>query len=330
MCKQGRSNCLNSLCNGFAQTLRLIPCEKKPNCETKATRIPAKLRSTESYCPDCRRVTRRQRKTIVLTAWRAARKKSAKAEALEGQTTDAGESGHAGAELQTESSRMGESRRAVGGGGMFLSLDDDSFLRSDQRPMEPVSDFDEPMADAPTNDEDPSTDSYPDATNVLHETNLGAVTRASNGVPHSVASYPFLARGSTTPRREHTPPSSMLTELTGWFNAELGATNTSNYATGPDAATALRDLLISPSISVDLSNQSGANLPDPGAWNMTLPQIPDHPSSPQNPVDPAPIHVHATFSDGENPIEDMRNDEEFLSDMDSSDESLDLSEIEGK
>lgn len=296
MCKQARSNCLNILCDGFAQTLKLIPCEKKPNCEIKVVRIPPKLRSTESYCPECRLVTKQQRKTMVLSAWRRRRREALKAKKLDAKTNGAGESAHAGVELQPESSRMGGSRGAVGGGffpdsddscltseetgGNFLPVDENSVLRSDQRRMELVNDFNEPMTDAPTNEESP-----------------------------------------------------MLTELTGWFNEELNAMNNSNYATGPDAATALHDLLNAPSISfgpTGPTNQSGANFPNPGAWNMTVPQIPDHPFSPQNQINPALFHADAMFSNRVNPIEDMCNDEEFLFDMDSSDGSPGLSENEGK
>lgn len=130
MCKQPCTLCLNHNCKGFAQILQLVPCENIPNCEITHTRVPQNLRSTERYCPDCRGMTKKQRKNLMSKIWKQHRRKSGSAKGQAGGAIGLEEGARPRVEQQTESSTMGASRGDVGGG--FVPVFEDPFSTSEE------------------------------------------------------------------------------------------------------------------------------------------------------------------------------------------------------
>lgn len=118
MCKQAYVACLNRNCNGFAQTLALLPCQNRPNCELEYARVPRSGGSAEAYCPDCRNTTKEERRKQVRNTWNAARKaKRDSARVLKGGPNVAA---HAAVEQTAESSTTEAGRGAFVGGEFFL------------------------------------------------------------------------------------------------------------------------------------------------------------------------------------------------------------------
>lgn len=95
--------------------LDLIPCADSPNCEIKVVRFPVRfrhLRSTEIYCPDCKTVPMRRRKTRLEKIRKdRLRAEARNANALESQANGATEdSNDVPVEQQAESSTIAENR----------------------------------------------------------------------------------------------------------------------------------------------------------------------------------------------------------------------------
>lgn len=286
MCKQALRTCLNLHCDGFAQILPLVPCENRPNCDIVVIRIPSDLRSAESYCPNCKDVTPRQRKTQYEKARRAGLSKPG-TETLKAENNGADDEAHAGVGQQTESSRIGESRGAIGGGfpdsadpfstsaepeESYPLPDENSFVRWDERSSELPSEM---ATDAPANEEF----SIPGVTHGPHESSQGPI---SNEDPRSQPPNSVPASSSQT------PASPTLSSLITWFQADMAEM---------DIATRLTHVL--------------NPLRDPDA----APILPGQPANPlglepapqlqrENPPHPALLRTHADFSDGVDPQDD--------------------------
>lgn len=358
MCRQEYVPCLNRNCDGFARTLALIPCENRPNCELQYIRRRQNLASTEAYCPNCRGLSKRERRNQMRRAWMASRKNAGagSSKSQDGKTYGA-KDGNAGAgfkQQQAESSRMGKRRGGVAGGGFFPDSNDpsstpketavtneskdcssvteeDRFLRSNlgtvsrnSRPTDLGSGSDQSMEDAPADEEDPSTSSFPDVTHSPQEANPGAVAPATNEAPRFPVPNSFAARASqqilhyrptdtmlilvpppqpidsATPEPEHHLPaihSSTPTEMI----AEPDVPRTINVLSRPPAydyvaiprATALSDrpitsLPMTPGPSYQTAATHPPTLPQDMFWHRFSP---GHPPSPQIPIDPALLQM---------------------------------------
>lgn len=184
MCQQPSARCRNFSCPGFAQALALRPCEDRPNCELKRPRIPKHLRSTENYCPNCRGLTKRERKTLkdkMSKARRDSRAKSVKAQEDSGQVEQHG-----------ESSRTAENRGAADDG---LLLHDDLISTSGETNPETDSQ-NEGQADlvGPDNEDDHFTNSSTDGSHGLQEIDPDPVASAFMSAPPSADLNGFLNR----------------------------------------------------------------------------------------------------------------------------------------
>ncbi|MCJ1262426.1 hypothetical protein MMC22_002296 [Lobaria immixta] len=211
-------------------------------------------------------------------------RKKAEAEMMkapEGNINGADYSAPVVVEQHGESSRMAESRGAIGGGFAFddpaLTSEETNWARDlNERHTELVSGSDEMMVDAPANQEDRSANPFPVVTYDSHV--------------------------SSIPLREHqrlATPSPVPTETTDSFNDELDANQTFEYPSPTrDFSTApypivLRGLPSAPHSSPGPSDLTAENL-DPLPWSPAFPQSPvDHPSSPQIPIDPVLLEIDA-------------------------------------
>lgn len=194
MCKKAYRPCLNITCDGFAETLDLVLCDNRPNCEIEYKRLSKTRRSTEVYCPDCRGLTKQQRRNQTAKARSVANKaKAESSEAQEGITNDAGHVAQAEVEQQAESSTMAVSSGVVGDGlssnfencvstseetketeelddPALLAEEDDlrrpnltGSLQNEER-MELVSGSDETRVGTAANEEYALTNTFPDIT----------------------------------------------------------------------------------------------------------------------------------------------------------------------
>lgn len=191
MCKKAYRPCLNITCGGFAETLDLVLCENRPNCEIEYKRLSRTRRSTEVYCPDCRGLTKQQRRNQTAKARSLANK--AKAESSEAQERKTNSVGHVAQAEVAESSTMAVSSGVVGDGLPSNSencvstseetketeeLDDPALLAEEDdlwRPnltgslqneegMELVSGSDETMVGTAANEESALTNTFSDIT----------------------------------------------------------------------------------------------------------------------------------------------------------------------
>lgn len=344
MCRQPSAGCLNH-CPGFAQTLALIPCENRPNCEVQRPRIPQNLRSTERYCPDCRVMTRQQRKSWMNKRW--SRDSAVVNKTAVNETNAAECRAYAGVEQHAESSRVAESRGSVENG--FLLDFNDLVSNSDQtnrntmwqndRHTGFVGGFDETMADPPADGEGLSTNLFPDVTYGLQETNLGAVAPAPNDVPQSEVSnslgnlYEDLAHTilNYVPTQRNVPPVppqddqqlaapyQTLTGAIGSLNIGLDTTQTvnvpghiSNYTIRSDNI-ALSDLPTTLHSSY-LFNQTVTNPRDPLHWNVAPSQLPVYPPSlnTSDTVQPYVASDETLYPTADWPVESMEEAEQVL------------------
>lgn len=210
MCVQRYFPCANYKCNGVAQILELISCEDDPNCEITFDRIRGRKRSTEGFCPNCRTMTKGERKQLMA---RGRSEKAKRAKLQEGKINDPDHSARVEVEQQADPSAIGERIGASSGGILpgadnifsnfkfpsllpeeerFLRSNIDMFLRNPHR-AELVRGYGEPMVEAPTN-RSPLVNSYPYVTQRGQEANPGAAAPAPKNVPQSVDS--FLPRAS--------------------------------------------------------------------------------------------------------------------------------------
>lgn len=265
MCKQPSANCLNRYCNGFAQTLALLPCEASPNCELKRTRIPRTLRSAERYCPECRILTREDRRELIALTWRYNR-------ATAKRTNGAVHNAPAGAEQDAESSGIAEGRGAVGDGSL-VDLNDPvstseeangNTFSQDEQSTGHVNGSDESMVDnASANGEVPFTNSFLDAIYDPQEITLGAF-------------FPVSDDAAT----QTVDSSSPALDL---------------HATGPDPVMALGDLPTTHHLSGP-SKQAATNPLSSFSWNGPSPEFPVYsPSSPQESFDPTLPQMDPTY-----------------------------------
>ncbi|MCJ1466992.1 hypothetical protein MMC07_005614 [Pseudocyphellaria aurata] len=83
MCQQHYVKCKNRSCQGVAEYLHIIPCDKKPNCETTRVRIPGKRGPLAQCCPECAKLTKQERTSQVKHEYyRALREKQAAEQGL--------------------------------------------------------------------------------------------------------------------------------------------------------------------------------------------------------------------------------------------------------
>lgn len=317
MCKQWYLKCLNRNCDDFAQLLRLLPCDDKPNCEIEYARIRGRIPSTEIYCPDCRKMTKKQRKSQMSKARYALLMEAAKAQTS--KTDSVEDSSHAGVEQQAESSAMGESRGVFSGGSIPVS--DEPFPTSgeteestgafsggsrpdsdkppptlrNQRRTKLVSGSDELMFDAPANEGDLSINSSPGITHGPQESNLGASNEAlrygnpADTMDRVVATQPNVP--SRPQYQQPAPPSPTLSEEIDSLNAVLDVTQTANFPSPPPFS----------SFSPSLSNPAATDLLPPWTWSLPSPQFPVHPPSLSLlPIDIV-LDMESIYENAENP-----------------------------
>ena len=173
MCKQASANCWNKYCKSFAQTLPLLPCENRPNCEIERPRVPRYLRSAEHYCPECRILTKKERRSLLQLNRRKTRR-AARA------TSGAESRAHPGVEPRAESSSMAESRGVVGNG----------------TPLDFNDSVSNTIYDAPANGEVPSVGRFLDATHDPQEINPDAVAPAFDNFTTQTIGLSSPARGN--------------------------------------------------------------------------------------------------------------------------------------
>lgn len=258
MCRLPRRRCLNRNCRGFAQTLDLIPCELRPNCEIEYFQIQRDKQTEEAYCPHCRSIGRFPGARV---------------------------------ERQAESAGVGERRGAVD--REYPPESDNLFGKSSlgnsqySRHAEFVSSSYE-MIDSPSK-EDPFTNSregrldrnfvpsyhYADgnslptslpvskSTNVLPQQEYQQLETLSLTLSEEIDAFNATVNAYQQPRT----PSSTLSEEIDLFNATFNAlamptliipSPPRDYYTGP-GAMALSDLPNSPPISPGFSNQPAPN-----------------------------------------------------------------------
>lgn len=235
-------------------------------------------------------MTPQQRRNQVQRSRRKPKAKSTKTQ--EGKTHGEEVSAHA-FEQQAESSTMGETRGAIGGGfspyfefPFPMSEDTDPFLLAEE------GDSDETLWDSVNGDE-LSMSLFPNVTHGPHVTDPSTVAPAASDPPSFLASDSFLARTSTPPnvpstrQQEHEqpkPPSPTLQELIDWLNAQPDITETF------DVASPTRDYAIESDV-IALND---------------LPTSPG-PSSPQAPIDSVLPH---TASNAVEPVGRMQEAEQ--------------------
>lgn len=116
MCQQEYYACNNRLCDGFAQLGLFDPCENRPNCEISYQRVLRMTRVTESHCPNCRGLTRKERNKQTGKTREARKALARSVRAQEQKTSGAVQNAHGGVEHQAGSSTVVATRGAVGGG----------------------------------------------------------------------------------------------------------------------------------------------------------------------------------------------------------------------
>ncbi|MCJ1268828.1 hypothetical protein MMC22_008716 [Lobaria immixta] len=176
MCKQDYVPCLNTHCEGTAQVRDVHPCAHAPNCEIQFVRV-RRVGKSDAYCPDCKALTPRERKS---QRQRAARKnkraKAQSAKAQKGKVT--GHRAHSGMKKQGESSAMGESRGAAVGGSS-LSNPDDSSSTSEESEETEYSDDTDPD-DADPDEADPDEADSDDTISLPEDEKFGSYSNVTN------------------------------------------------------------------------------------------------------------------------------------------------------
>lgn len=141
MCKQLYFACKNLSCDGFAQVLEFFPCENKPYCEIEYIRMVRPRSTEQAFCPDCRVMTKQQRKKQMSRIYVARRRAKAKSMmAQQGKSSCADDNGDARVEKEGESSTMAESRGAVDD-GLPLYSDRPFSTLEETGPFDPFDPF---------------------------------------------------------------------------------------------------------------------------------------------------------------------------------------------
>lgn len=159
MCRQGTARCFTHKCNGFAQTLPLIPCENRPIAKFIA---PGWFTLHRDLLSKHKGASKRERKSHMDKLSKRRKKAEAgRTKVLEGNINGTGYSAPVEVDQNGESSRMAGSRGAVGGGFVFdypfLTSEETNWDWQNERRTELVSDSDEMMVDNCANEEDGST-----------------------------------------------------------------------------------------------------------------------------------------------------------------------------
>lgn len=181
MCKQDYVPCLNTHCEGTAQVRDVHPCAHAPNCEIQFVRV-RRVGKSDAYCPDCKALTPRERKS---QRQRAARKnkraKARSAKAQKGKVT--GHRAHSGMKKQGESSAMGESRGAAVGGSSLPNPDDSSSTSEESEETEYSDDTDPDDADpddADPDEADPDEADSDDTISLPEDEKFGSYSNVTN------------------------------------------------------------------------------------------------------------------------------------------------------
>lgn len=345
MCVQQYFPCANYKCNGVAQVLEFIPCEDDPNCEITFERTRGRKRSTEGYCPNCRTMTKEERKHLMA---KGRSEKAKRAKLQEGKTNDPDQSVHVEVEQQPDPSAIGERIGATSDGVLpgagnlfsnfkfpsllpeeerFLRSNIDIFLRNPHR-AELVSGYREPMVEAPAN-RSPFVSSYPYVTQGGQEVNPGAAAPASKNVSQFEDSFlprasnqalqygnladtrPYFVRSQlkvpSTPQREHEQPAPPSpTTLSEELNSFNAAVEAGHIVNCPSPPPFS-------SFSPRLSNQSATNLLTPATWSLSPPRLPLHAPLPrQIPIGTALFQTdHMNHNNNaRNPIGNMQRPEQ--------------------